>query len=286
MSWDEELSLASFRGIEFNVLSVGDAFSRRVVEHKYPYRDGADLEDIGREPRETTLQAVFHGEGALSDLGSLIALWDEGKTGLFQHPLLGSWQTKIISMQVQHEASSRDTSTVDITFKQDGIGSDLPTPFSIETEKKNIREAADEVDAELANLDEDIPEVSTATADARQFIDDISDELDDTTTRYEKLRKLSNDGVSATRNTDREDYETANLTMAIFKMMLAARRVKEAVEAVQPNIIEVDVPRTTSTASLAKGYYQDGTRGDEIQKLNRIENPFVTPPGRVRVYDR
>ncbi len=45
--WTMPIQQASFKGVRFDVLAVDDSFERAVVEHAYPFVNGADLEDMG-----------------------------------------------------------------------------------------------------------------------------------------------------------------------------------------------------------------------------------------------
>jgi len=50
MAWRDTLLPASFRDILFDVISSRDDTERAIVQHEYPYRDGAEVEDMGRRP--------------------------------------------------------------------------------------------------------------------------------------------------------------------------------------------------------------------------------------------
>lgn len=57
--WTMPIQQASFKGVRFDVLAVDDSFERAVVEHAYPFVNGADLEDMGLNTQTIRLQAVF-----------------------------------------------------------------------------------------------------------------------------------------------------------------------------------------------------------------------------------
>jgi prophage DNA circulation protein len=50
---------AEFAGISLDVISTQVNHGRMVIPHKFPKRDGADLEDMGREPWQATLELIF-----------------------------------------------------------------------------------------------------------------------------------------------------------------------------------------------------------------------------------
>ena len=62
MGWKTELLDASFRGVTFEVESVQDDGEKSIVVHEYPYRAGAEIEDLGRKARRIRVTALFWGE--------------------------------------------------------------------------------------------------------------------------------------------------------------------------------------------------------------------------------
>jgi len=63
MAWRDDLLDATFRGVYFAVISTRDGAERALVQHEYPYRDGTEMEDMGRRPRKFTIRAVLWGDG-------------------------------------------------------------------------------------------------------------------------------------------------------------------------------------------------------------------------------
>ncbi|WP_230397165.1 DNA circularization N-terminal domain-containing protein [Pasteurella multocida] len=68
--WTMPVQRASYRGVRFDVFNIEDSVERAVVEHAYPFVNGADIEDLGLNPLEVRLSAVFYGEGYYSDFKS------------------------------------------------------------------------------------------------------------------------------------------------------------------------------------------------------------------------
>ena len=48
MAWNLTLQDASYRGVTFEVQSVEDRGEKALCVHDYPYRSGAEVEDLGR----------------------------------------------------------------------------------------------------------------------------------------------------------------------------------------------------------------------------------------------
>ncbi|MCE0321960.1 DNA circularization N-terminal domain-containing protein, partial [Klebsiella pneumoniae] len=51
MAWETDLQDASFRGIAFDIINTRDSMQRDIAQHEYPYRDGANIDDLGAKPR-------------------------------------------------------------------------------------------------------------------------------------------------------------------------------------------------------------------------------------------
>lgn len=117
MSWQDTLQDASFRGIRFDVLRVHDAVSRDLAEHEYPYRDGAEVEDLGRKARRMTLSAIFWGADYDTRLKRFLNALDGTGTGELIHPVFGSVpQAQLAHYSVAHEADHVDSCTVELAF--------------------------------------------------------------------------------------------------------------------------------------------------------------------------
>jgi prophage DNA circulation protein len=87
--WTDQLLPASWRGIEFKVLSTNDQFGRRVALHQYAFRDKPWSEDIGRAARRPAFQAYLLGDDALSRMRALVAAAEQSGPGTLVHPSFG-----------------------------------------------------------------------------------------------------------------------------------------------------------------------------------------------------
>lgn len=108
MSWLSLLD-ASFRGVPFQVESVSDKGEKSLAIHEYPYRSGAEVEDLGRKARVIPLKAVFWGVNYLSGLRALVKAFEEEGKGELIHPVFGSVEVAIRTWDVGHEADRRIT---------------------------------------------------------------------------------------------------------------------------------------------------------------------------------
>lgn len=116
MAWKDTLLPASFRGVGFEVLRTRDHGERAVVEHEYPYRDGSEVEDMGRKARRISITAVAWGpayEAALEKLGKAL---DERGPGELVHPVFGPVRAQVISWDIPHEAERPNYAEVALEF--------------------------------------------------------------------------------------------------------------------------------------------------------------------------
>ena len=51
-----------WRGVVFECIGTSDTVSHALVEHEYPYVDGADVEDMGAHAGHISIRAVFYGD--------------------------------------------------------------------------------------------------------------------------------------------------------------------------------------------------------------------------------
>ncbi|WP_142465035.1 DNA circularization protein, partial [Klebsiella spallanzanii] len=122
MAWETDLQDASFRGVAFDIINTRDSMQRDIAQHEYPYRDGANIDDLGAKPRSLQCQAVFFGDDYESRLQTFIAALDTRGPGELIHPVFGSMPDMLCYVyQVNHDAENPDYCTVDLQFLQSGL---------------------------------------------------------------------------------------------------------------------------------------------------------------------
>lgn len=128
MSWSESMQDASFRNVRFDVINTRDSVERALAQHEYPYLDGADIQDMGAQPRSLQLTAMLWGDDYESRLQTLLQALDKRDAGDLIHPIFGSMPNMQVKLyQVNHEADNVDACTIDIQFVQSKTGN----PFFI-----------------------------------------------------------------------------------------------------------------------------------------------------------
>lgn len=137
MAWAKKLQEASFRGVKFDVVKVDDTADFALVKHSYPYQNGADVEQMGREARGVSVEAVFYGDDyemrlknftdRLDGVDPAVAAFDESfKTdplgGWLIHPVFGAMLVQVGRYAIHHEAEAVDEATVSIEFVESTPG--------------------------------------------------------------------------------------------------------------------------------------------------------------------
>lgn len=123
MSWSENMQDASFRSVRFDVINLRDSVERALAQHEYPYLDGADMQDMGAQPRSLQLTAMLWGDDYESRLQTLLQALDKRDASDLIHPIFGSMPNMQVKLyQVNHEADNVDSCTIDIQFVQSKTG--------------------------------------------------------------------------------------------------------------------------------------------------------------------
>ncbi len=115
--WQVTLLDASFKGVKFDVMDVSDEASRDVQAHYYPYIDGADQEDLGRQARQIAMTAVFWGDFYEVELSRFLEVLNDRGAGELVHPVFGVFpKMQLTHHKVQHKADDVDYCTVSLQF--------------------------------------------------------------------------------------------------------------------------------------------------------------------------
>lgn len=109
-----DLSQASYRQIEFEFVEIEDGFRKTMAKFEYPYTNGGDLEDMGLEPREVRLKAIFL-EDTYDKLGAFMAALEERGPGEVVHPVFGTFKAVPMIVSMRHDERAY-YAEVDITF--------------------------------------------------------------------------------------------------------------------------------------------------------------------------
>lgn len=118
MSWTDDLSPASFRGVPFSV--SGDPTTdggRKNHVHEFPGRDLPYVEDLGRKARQFQVTAFVVGDNFKAQRDALLEACETAGPGTLVHPFFGSLR---VSCQGFSCADGKRMSTIGLTFIESG----------------------------------------------------------------------------------------------------------------------------------------------------------------------
>lgn len=121
MAWEDRLLNASFRGAPFEVLGTRDHGEHAVVEHEYPYRDGGEVEDMGRKARRISITAAVWGKDYETALETLIKALDERGPAELVHPVFGPVTAQALPWDISHDAERRNYAELALEFVVAGL---------------------------------------------------------------------------------------------------------------------------------------------------------------------
>lgn len=116
MGWKDDLYDASFRGVMFEVASTVDSYTKSIAQHQAPYSDDADIEDMGLEPRQISVEAMYSGEDYLVWTNALEAALATTGSGELIHPVYGILEVQVVSWEVNHNTDNVDFCSISIKF--------------------------------------------------------------------------------------------------------------------------------------------------------------------------
>lgn len=283
MSWADSLEMASFGGATFHCERVSDSLVRRWARYAYPYRDGVDVEDMGREPRETTITAVFAGPDYQSDLGALLLVVDDGEPATFTHPLFGSWQARANLTRIEHQHDRRDGCTVELQVLEVGTDTTSQTLFSLSRAKEELTTAMSATAAAVATLPAAtlLEEIEAKVAEVVEVAAEMQSSIDAATTQVERSMNRLRSEVVAAQDKLRRAYTDNQAYQSIKALNLVAYRAFQmASRALAERPLSQVAQRAQGPLILAVYAAQGGLdRLAEAERLNRVRNPNRVPVG-------
>lgn len=304
--WGTILYEASWGGLRLDVLETDDQAGRATARHRYVHRDGADVEDLGGEPRVTRVTCVFFERPALAGeeglthydrFRRLATLKDEGVARTFVHPLTGSYKAKIGEFSFQARAGERDVITCTIEFVEDTTEPAVFSPGAgtpVAAGAAEVKAAAvitgavfdvylsAEVAAGRKAPDAAPLKATTAaatTAAATWEGDDIS------------VRDVNNDLIDLGNQIDAlvDKYAlAADVTrlptfVALSNLRYELTKAAEAFTSPGPRLTEIQVLEAAPLLVIAARFYGSAAeaqdRADELAELNVVKNPARVPAG-------
>lgn len=164
MAWKDDLQDASFRGVQFECITTKDAVSKSQAIHQAPYSDKAIIEDMGKDPRKISINAVFTGDNYKAESDNLIIALDETGSGELIHPVYGICTASVLSHNIDHDAENVDTCYISIEFI---LGEDQQKTFFVPITTVESIDTATIIDAPAAALETSLEQLQNA--DTNQF---------------------------------------------------------------------------------------------------------------------
>ncbi len=127
MSYIDDLSPASFRGVPFEVEGGEVTGGRRVSVHEYPQRDKPYPEDNGRSGRRFSIVGFVIGADWLEKSDALIEACEKAGPGTLVHPWRGSIKVQPQGITVSYEGREAGVVRVTMTFVE---AADIAFPAS------------------------------------------------------------------------------------------------------------------------------------------------------------
>ncbi len=179
----DDLYKGEIDGFPIDYETIEDSFEKAIAKYEYPYRDGADLEDMGQKAHVIKIRCYFFNETYLDHI-ELINLLEENKPAELIHPKYGLIKGSIESMIVRHDEREL-TAEVDITFVENLRGYTEPEAYY------DVQEATEE--AYQQGQDELMDEYANDVIDALgiEAYDILGKELDSTKGVLEQFNNIS-----------------------------------------------------------------------------------------------
>jgi len=283
MAWKDNLQACTWGDITFAVENTTDALTRRLARYDYPYRDGADFEDLGREPRSTRFRAHFHSPTYETDLGALLLEADAGKARTFTHPVLGQWTARLQVRGIDHSADYRDGCIVDVELLEDGTDAELDTVFSVSALSDAVGSASTDLAAAVpSGVYAGVKRVTVAVADATSRAQAIKAAVDKTVLEVERRKSEVRQAVRDVIAAAKAVYPPNVAGQLVAKAQALGREASQLADAVRLTKPAARSHTTSMEGPATLLIYEQGGPGaslDEFLSGNRIRNPNRVPAG-------
>lgn len=306
--WGSVLFDASYGGMPLDMLSTKDVAGRRLVRHRYPHRDGAELEDMGKVPKATRARILFFSRKGKQanpaiDLKAFLAVVDDARPHLFTHPLTGSYMARVGEITVEAEANKRSQIEIECTFEEDTL-----TPAILEFDS-SLGNAVDMSDigqsrAALTDVAATLAADRKAKLSARQyaiFMEKLSGVLaagDGAVVRAaswdEPFKRVRDANLELAQSINELDQAQARLDaftdVRFYPVITACNDLKLSLlqrwhgTQKAAKIIQITVAHPSPLYSIVTQLYGANdceTRVNQIRSLNDIRNPFRVDEGTV-----
>lgn len=116
MAWRDSLREASFKGVSFYVESTDGNFGRRSVVHEFPQKAEAYVEDLGRKPRDFSIDGFVIGEDYFDARDAILAACEEEGPGELVHPFLGRYTVVCTGITLRETTQDGGMARISLKF--------------------------------------------------------------------------------------------------------------------------------------------------------------------------
>lgn len=280
-----------------NLKSWSDKIAFRLAVHRYLKRDGAELEHMGRDAAEFSLQCYFMGPTWRAEYARLVNMLSDNPLRKMVHPLLGPMDVGVELITAGcTPANARNLVEFTLQVREDRVdvkpaAEDRPTPNQLQgqvTEQTGVLStdilpfAPDTQGEVMSAISAAIVYASFAAAQANSILisSDLAAHLDEVGARTQAaIERL----IADPRGDDASKFDQLALLEGIFSTCIEMDNV---VRALRPEPETKVVEHATSLMSLCERWYgarDAATYFDLILSMNRVPTPHSVPPQTVLV---
>jgi len=296
----------SWQNISFPITNITSNISHDIAQHKYPNRDGARVESMGRNPVIFSCTAVFANtitpgvnenwkKGDLYPNIYRIILEEslKSKTGILVHPFLGQITAKIISFKSNINSKFRGGELVDISFIET-----ISETQALDTDSlvSKADAAAAFIDNSLLDLDPSpeelgIPEYERSFTDLLRDVKATIDQTElffrDANSSYDEIKYRCNEiKESAVRLNDSKNAAIKQ-TAENLRDLTTAMRHDNIVETVKSDVSSVII---SDAQTLSEFSISTGNTLVELMTLNGaghvLDEPVIPEGTELNFYDK
>lgn len=253
-TYEKDLLECKWKSISFPITSLRTDLKQDLVEHRYPDRDGAHVESTGRAPLHVSAKALFYnnispGTGETWKFGNLfpiaykqfIEVCKDRGVGTLQHPFLGSFDAKLVSMETELDSSRRDGVIVSLEWVE---------TIKIETFEEMVTVEKAAVSTKAQEVVDAFNEVPKGIPIDRSILENKMDLLE----AIDKLKAIIDSatliGMKALGQIDRIMYHLNNLMFSINRVNdVLLANLKGKIEALRATL---NAMRSQQQSNLAK----------------------------------
>lgn len=291
---------ASFAGIRIDVLSSTITHGRDVIAHKFPKRDGATNEDMGRQQFNCVLQFLFidnrfvpEGEGNYQErFEAFNKIVDDGTPRVLVHPYEGAVRCNVADFTHDADGNTQPVINASASFMEE---IDLPPVFAAGAGSQT-RASAQDVRAEAVQAESSLEEVGFDPSTV-QFAAEEAARWEGDPELSAREVQLQMAVINQNLNRELDELEVATdlsrhpLHKQYTRLQHSLRRAAEAFTTTTTRIVSINVLEPLPLRVIAARFYgaeQAERRFREMLDLNpAIRNPAIIPAGTtLKAYSR